>query len=258
MNPPSITMKLTAGQASRRIAMLALVAFAGVPAQAQDAPAQSQTAPEQVQAAPSKDGSTEPGGTESLSGEALIIAARNIQHLLEDHNMRLQRIDQTLAYYRSEGQEEKVRLFLLLRERQLTEYQESLATYRRLLGEPDFDRVCAVLRKYMNEGERRRDGETTVSEADRVAAARRAAAAQEDLRRRRVAEQAALDRSEILARARASQRLQLARRLEQARQDQLAQRIQNARRYQPTPPASRGSAADVNRRPPAPPPRRRN
>jgi hypothetical protein len=205
---------------------------------AQDTPTPPAAAREQV--APSKN-----------SPEALATAARNILELIETHRFRMRRIDAALAYYRSIGDTDHVRLFQLLREREQNEYQQSLEIYRRMLGDQDFLRITNVLRGELAASEAdpaddagadagvraRRAGvaEDGVSAAERAERVRREMEAQAAVQRERAAQQAALERQQAIARARASQRLQLAQRLQQARNDQLEARAAVARRYQPPP-----------------------
>lgn len=217
-----------------RLAALALILSAGAfPSRAQDTTPPAVAARDQV-AAPEN------------SPEALATAARNILELIEVHRFRMRRIDASLAYYRSIGDMDHVRQFSLLREREQSEYQQSLETYRRMLGEKDFTRVAGLLRNYFNDSPERSDAggedvrarrdaaaDSDESAADRAERVRRLMAAQLSEERERAAQQTAYDRSQAIARARASQRAQLAQRLQQARAVQLEQRAAAVRRYQP-------------------------
>jgi hypothetical protein len=220
-----------------RLARLAapalLLTAAAAPSIAQDLP---------PSATPAVERTAEPQN----SPEALATAARNILELIEVHRFRMARIDSALAYYKTIGDTDRVRQFSLLREREQSAYQQSLETYRRMLGDKDFTRVAGILRNHLTgDGEpagrgddaatgERRDAtaQTEESAAERAERVRRLTAAQVEEDRVRAAEQTAWERSQAIARARASQRQQLAQRLQQARADQLEARAAAARRYQ--------------------------
>lgn len=231
-----------------KLATLALFLSAGTfPSSAQDAPTPAAPArsavPEVVAPVPVN------------SPEALATAARNILELVDAHRFRVRRIDAALDYYRSIGDMDKVRQLALLRERELNDYQKTLETYRRMLGDQDFSRVAGLLRNHLNDDERidpdeerdpsrvraRRDAAALSEEsaADRAERVRRLMAARAEEARERDAERVAQERSQLIARARASQRVQLAQRLQQARIDQIQARDAAARRFQPpTPPSA--------------------
>lgn len=220
---------------------LALGALA-LPLRAQDAPSSAQAAPT-------------PSETEQNSPDALATAARNILELVEVHNFRMQRIDAMLQQFRALPDQDKVRQFSLLREREMGQYQQALETYRRLLGEADFARVAGLLRNHFEKDQRtpramrdapqpERVAKDDASAADRADRVRRMMAAQAAEARQRAAEAAAYERGQVIARMRASQRAQLAQRLAQARADQLAARAAASQRYMPMPEPPSNRRAD--------------
>jgi len=185
------------------------------------------------------------------SPESLATAARNILELVEAHEFRMRRIGSAIDYFASVKQQDKVRQFSLMREREQHQYQQALETYRRLLGEPAFARVAGLLRNHFQNADERsaraaasdseptdararaeEEAQTAAERAERVRSLMAAQAAEARARRE---EQAAFERSQVIARMRASQRAQLAQRLAQARNEQLEQRAAAARRYQPMP-----------------------
>jgi hypothetical protein len=195
------------------------------------------------------------------SPDSLATAARNILELVEVHSFRMRRIDEAIQYYSSIDDQDKVRQFMLMRERETNSYQQSLETYRRLLGDADFTRVAGLLRNHFNKLDRLANAErdpdpdrsrpradrgdrSDESAAERAERVRRMMAAQAAEARQRQAERAALERSQLVERMRASQRAQLAQRLAQARAEQLQQRAAAQQRYAVTPEPAANRRAD--------------
>ncbi len=73
-----------------------------------------------------------------------------VAHILvrqREHQFRLDRLDSLIAYFRSVGNLEKLRLVSELREREQDSFQHLMDEYRRLLGKDDYDRLLGVLRR---------------------------------------------------------------------------------------------------------------
>lgn len=226
--------------------LLLALGAAALPASAQDATRAAEPQPE-------------PTAAPDNSPDAIARAARNILELVEVHNFRIRRIDSAVGYFRDVADQDKLRQSLL-REREQHQYQQSLETYRRMLGDADFARVAGLLRNHFETRDERpsrsssdvaRQGSRAEDETERRdTAAQRAErvrsmlAAQAAEARDRAAQQAAYERGQMVARMRASERAQLAQRLTQARAEQLQARAAAAQRYKPTPESPSNRRAD--------------
>ena len=204
---------------SWRLAAAALLLASGATtAQAQD-----------VQGAPVQAAASAEASPFELSGRGdLERATTYILERIAEHRKRLERMDNTVSFFRQSGDTEKVRLVDHLRERELNAFHQTLEEYRRLLGNKDFDRVIAAVRERMSAGDLpqgRVDGGTDATNGGSNGNPRN------DSRRLAV------------ERARATQRAKNAARMKEATSSELRRRAQAARSVTSALPSSSSSRA---------------
>lgn len=193
-----------------------------------------------AQGAPSSGPSVSPFLLEGRSD--LESAATYIVQRLKEHRFRLGRIDGAMAHYRERGDGPMIRQLEALKERETNAFHQTLAEYRRLLGDKDFDRLIGALRNRIVETQ---TVASSSGDTDRARPATRPAAEPSP-------STVSLRRQEM-ERARASQRAQVASRLNQAKAEQLRLRAAQARQIEAQRPpvgalgrsAGRGSAASA-------------
>jgi len=197
------------------------------------------------------------------------LLARQLMKRIEEHRSRLARLEKVTQYYRKQGDLRKIQEMEHLRHRETEAYQQTLADYRRVLGNQSFDRVARAVRYYIrNDGlpgdsasgpERTRDLARRVDNyrdqtqngqplrtrdlARRVDNYRSKNGEDQGAREASASVNRSLERQLDVERARASERMALAQRLQKARAQQLRLMAEQQRRYRPSGPTGQGAGA---------------